>query len=122
MKNTKSRNKLIAIGLIAVALVLLGVLIYKERPDNKSNSGEVESSTQQTETKKNNSNNNTSDISKSEAEKIATDKYGGTVKETEGDDYKGSPVWEVEINDSSQGRIEVKVDKKTGEILDVERD
>lgn len=57
-----------------------------------------------------------------EAGRIATDKYGGTVSSIEDDSYKGEPAWEVEINDSTEGRIEVKVSKATGDILDVEQD
>lgn len=53
---------------------------------------------------------------------IATDKYGGTVSSIEDDSYKGEPAWEVEINDSTQGRIEVKVSKASGEILFVDQD
>lgn len=53
---------------------------------------------------------------------IATDKYGGTVSSIEDDSYKGEPAWEVEINDSNEGRIEVKVSKATGDILDVEHE
>lgn len=57
-----------------------------------------------------------------QAGRIATDKYGGTVKEIESDNYRGTPAWEVEITNSSQGRIEVKVDKATGAILHMELD
>lgn len=53
---------------------------------------------------------------------IATDKYGGTVSSIEDDSYKGEPAWEVEINDSNEGRIEVKVSKATGDILVVEQE
>ncbi len=57
-----------------------------------------------------------------QAGKIATTEYGGTVREIESDHYRDTPVWEVKIRDSRQGRIEVKVDKNTGKILKVERD
>ncbi|GAB3564152.1 PepSY domain-containing protein [Spelaeicoccus albus] len=61
-------------------------------------------------------------VSRDRAGKIATDKYGGTVKNVESDDYNGKPAWEVEIRDSKQGRIEVKVEKSTGKILHMEHD
>lgn len=57
-----------------------------------------------------------------EAARIATEKYGGTASSIEDDSYKGEPAWEVEIKDSNEGRIEVKVSKATGDILDVEKD
>lgn len=62
------------------------------------------------------------EVDKQQAGKIATDKYGGTIKNVEDDDHHGAPAWEVEIRDSKEGRIEVKVDKKTGEILGMEKD
>ena len=61
-------------------------------------------------------------VTADEAGKIATDAYGGTVKNVESDTYSGAPVWEVEVKDSDQGRIEVKVAKDTGEILNVEHE
>ncbi len=57
-----------------------------------------------------------------EAAKVATDKYGGTVKSVESDTHDGEPTWEVELEDSSEGRIEVNVSKATGEIVSVEQD
>lgn len=61
-------------------------------------------------------------ISLDEAGKVVTDQYGGEVIGVEDDDYRGTPAWEVEVKNSTEGRIEVKVDKVSGEILDVERD
>lgn len=61
-------------------------------------------------------------ISLDDAAGIVTDQYGGEVIGVEDDDYRGTAAWEVEVRDSSEGRIEVKVDKSTGEILDVEHD
>lgn len=40
----------------------------------------------------------------------------------ERDHYRGTEAWEVEIEGSDQGRIEVKVDTATGKILQMERD
>ena len=57
-----------------------------------------------------------------EAGRIATEQYGGTASSIEDDSYKGEPAWEVEIKDSNEGRIEVKVSKATGDILDMEQD
>lgn len=56
------------------------------------------------------------------AGRIATDKYGGTITSVEDDDHKGEPAWEVELRGSTEGSLEVKVSKATGEILDVEQD
>ncbi|UPO78065.1 PepSY domain-containing protein [Arthrobacter sp. Helios] len=61
-------------------------------------------------------------ISLDEAGRVVTDQYGGEVIGVEDDDYRGTPAWEVEVKNSNEGRIEVKVDKTSGEILDVERD
>lgn len=61
-------------------------------------------------------------ISLDEAGRVVTDLYGGEVIGVEDDDYRGTPAWEVEVKNSNEGRIEVKVDKTSGEILDVERD
>lgn len=51
---------------------------------------------------------------------IAVGKYGGTVVEVEADSYRGTPTWEVELANSSMGRIEVHVSRTTGEILKVD--
>ena len=40
----------------------------------------------------------------------------------ERDTAQGQPSWEVEIADSSQGRIEVDVTQQTGAVLSMERD
>lgn len=61
-------------------------------------------------------------VSKEEAGKIATDKYGGEVTEASNDTYQGKDVWEVEIRNSDQGRVEVKVEKTTGKTLSMEKD
>ncbi len=61
-------------------------------------------------------------VSKSQAGKIVTDKYGGTVKSVEDDTHHGTPVWEVEVKNSKKGRIEVDVGKAHGKILEVETD
>lgn len=122
MKDTNSRNESIKIGLIVAAIILVGVVVVYGQPDGSSDPAKTDDSSRQTQPEETNPGDQTSGISKSEAEQIAIDKYGGTVKEIEGDDYKGIPAWEVEINDSKKGRIEVKVDKKTGDILDYEQD
>lgn len=61
-------------------------------------------------------------VTKDEAGRIATDKYGGTVINVESDHYRGKAAWEVEIRNSRQGRIEVKVAKATGEVLHMEHE
>lgn len=61
-------------------------------------------------------------VSLERAGKVATDKYGGTILSIEDDSFNGEPAWEVEISDSSEGRIEVKVSKATGEIINVDHD
>lgn len=64
----------------------------------------------------------TVDISQDDARRIATAKYGGTVTSVEDDHHDGEATWEVELRDSSQGRIEVEVSKATGAIVSVEQD
>lgn len=61
-------------------------------------------------------------VNRDEAGRAATDKYGGTIKSVESDDYNGKPAWEVEIRGSDHGRIEVKVEKSTGKILHMSKD
>ena len=63
-----------------------------------------------------------SKISRDHAERIVTDKYGGDVINVEADHRHGVAVWEVEVKESREGRIEVDVDRSTGAILDMERD
>lgn len=107
--------------MIAVAIVILIIgaviaAIYAQR-DNMSQSPITPNQpTSQSQTA------DTPGITQSEAESIVIDKYGGTVKETESDSYEGTPAWEVEVRDSTKGRIEVKVDKQSGDILNVEQD
>src|SRR5699024_4069481 len=57
-----------------------------------------------------------------EAAQSAVNKYGGCTINVEDDDYNGEPAWEVEIRESNQntenaGRIEVKVDKSSGNVI-----
>lgn len=61
-------------------------------------------------------------VSYCQAGKIAIAEFGGAVHSVESDHYHDTPAWEVEIKDSRRGRIEVKVDKATGDILEVEDD
>ncbi|WP_020496090.1 PepSY domain-containing protein [Sciscionella marina] len=65
---------------------------------------------------------NKTPVDKDKAGKIATGKYGGRVLNVESDHAKGKPTWEVEIADSSKGRIEVDVGKQDGAILEMESD
>ena len=53
---------------------------------------------------------------------MRTDEYGGRSLGVERDTAQGQPSWEVEIADSSQGRIEVDVAQQTGAVLSMERD
>lgn len=61
-------------------------------------------------------------ISKDEAGKIATDKYGGDIINVEEEHEDGKLVYEVEIKNSKQGRIEVDVDAHSGEIVGMEKE
>lgn len=61
-------------------------------------------------------------ISKDEAGKIATDKYGGDIINVEKEHEDGNLVYEVEIKNSKQGRIEVDVDAYSGEIVGMEKE
>lgn len=112
-KNTMRTILFVVASLIVIALVVVGGswLIQQSQQDDTDT---IQSQQQEESSSKS--------ISKAKAEKIAVDAYGGTVKETESDDYHGSPAWEVELRDSKYGRIEVKIDKKTGEILHYEKD
>jgi hypothetical protein len=61
-------------------------------------------------------------VTTDQAGNIATGKYGGTVIEIEPDSYHGEATWEVEVKNSSQGRIEVDVSKQTGAIVSLEHE
>lgn len=61
-------------------------------------------------------------VTMEQAGQIATDAYGGTIKSIEDDNYQGEPAWEVELRDSSEGRVEIKVSKATGEILHLDHE
>lgn len=115
MKSTRSKAIItIVIAAIAAIGIAGAVVVYLNQQKVSSPSS--------TNSRPRDEGKSTKGISIGEAEKIAIDKYGGTVKEIESDHYRGREAWEVEIRDSSQGRIEVKVDKETGEILDMEKD
>ncbi|WP_410634637.1 PepSY domain-containing protein [Amycolatopsis sp. cmx-4-83] len=61
-------------------------------------------------------------VDQAQAARIATDEYGGRSLGVERDTAQRQPSWEVEIADSSQGRIEVDVAQQTGAVLSMERD
>lgn len=66
-------------------------------------------------------------VSKQDAAQAVVDEYGGCIINVEDDDYDGEPAWEVEARDTNTnedagGRIEVKVDKANGEIVDTEEE
>lgn len=63
----------------------------------------------------------TRQISQQQAGTIATGTYGGHVREIEADDEDDQPTWEVEIDNSRQGDIEVDVSRDTGQVVKVER-
>lgn len=60
------------------------------------------------------------DISRAKASMIATEEYGGSAVSVEREDADGQPVWEVELEGSSEGRIEVNVARSGGGIIGVE--
>lgn len=49
-------------------------------------------------------------------------RYCRGFKEVGGDDYKGAEVWQAEVRNRANGRIEVKVGKSIGRILPLEKD
>lgn len=55
-------------------------------------------------------------------ERIVLDRFGGSIDEIERETHRNIPAWEIEIKGSSEGDIEVKVDRQTGEILHWEHD
>lgn len=61
-------------------------------------------------------------ISKDRAAKIATDQYDGQVISVEPDHAQGRATWEVELENSRQGRIEVDIAKNNGDIVATEPD
>jgi len=61
-------------------------------------------------------------VTRQQAGRIVTGRYGGQVKSIEPDHEQGRPTWEVEVENSREGRIEADVAKNTGRILAVEKD
>lgn len=128
-KDTAAKVIFTVIGVVIIGLLVALIVTQQQDKDtddsdqNTMSDHRSDDSAKDGDSQKSEDNNTDGDsVSKEEAEKIAIDKFGGTVKETESDDYNGSPAWEVEIRDSNDGRIEVKVDKKTGKILNEEKD
>lgn len=118
------RIGLIIVFLIIAILLLIG-LIYVQSNQSSSSNSSTSGSSRQSDSSTNSDDRPlpTDSISKDEAEQVALDEFGGEIKETESDDYNGQPAWEVEIRNSDEhGRIEVKVDKSSGKILNWERD
>lgn len=65
---------------------------------------------------------NQDDISMADARSIATERFGGTITEIKQDTHNDQPTWEIEMTDTSEGKIEVDVHRQTGEIIAWERD
>ncbi|MCX7522111.1 PepSY domain-containing protein [Microbacterium sp. STN6] len=61
-------------------------------------------------------------VNRDQAGQIAVSKYGGTVKNIDSDTFQAAEVWEVELQNSNEGRIEVKISKTNGSILKTEKD
>lgn len=61
-------------------------------------------------------------VTREQAGQIVTDAYGGEVLDVEADTAQGQPSWEVEVRDSREGRIEVDVSQRNGEMLEMEHD
>lgn len=62
------------------------------------------------------------DITADQAGQIAVDNYGGHVLNVESDTADGQPSWEVEIDGSAVGHIEIDVAKSSGDLLACESD
>ncbi|MFN8124111.1 MAG: PepSY domain-containing protein [Thermoleophilia bacterium] len=61
-------------------------------------------------------------VSRAQAEQAALGKTPGTVTEASLGDENGTVIWEVNVKASSGGDHEVKVDAKTGAVLQVQSD
>lgn len=68
-----------------------------------------------------NTNKNNGYISTQKASEIAQQKYPGHIEEVELDDNDGRRIYEIEI-ETKRGEVELEIDAKTGEIIDVEWD
>lgn len=137
MAKTSTRRILITI-LIVIALVVVGLVAFtlgRGSDDQSQTEANPEPSTQQEQPVGDDSNpasgqaddNTTTQedqvdgISISEAEQTTLDRFGGTVTEAKADTHNGTPVWEIDVDGSDEGDIEVKVDRQTGEIVAWER-
>lgn len=110
-------------AMITVAITaLLTACSPEEERETEPDAASQEASAQDSGVHGGNGSESRGSVSKEEAGKISTDKYGGAVEEVGSDSYQGKDVWEVEIRDSDQGRIEIKVEKATGKILNMEKD
>lgn len=113
-----------ALGAVVPLMVVLGACTSDNEPsdDTKSSTSTATAPNPGESTGAGPTSSQAGPVTADEAGTIATQAYGGTVKNVEADSYQGTPAWEVEIKDSDQGRIEVKVAQDTGEILDVEHE
>lgn len=119
-KVTKTQLLMAAITLVVLVGLVFAIVQLTSSDDQVDQPGSNVATNQPTNP--NAVDDNEAAITKEKAEQIAIDKFGGSAKETESDSYQGQPAWEVELSDSKHGRIEVKVDKQTGEILHYEQD
>lgn len=123
--SNKATISLIIVLVAVIGLISWGVLEYQQKqsaPAPNHHNSQDDSRSSRDEAQDRDSSQKETPVTKEEAEKIVLDKFGGSVKETESDHYDGKEAWEVEVRDSSKGRIEVKVEKSTGKILSWEND
>lgn len=105
------KNKVLSVGtaaLLAIGGVTAGSSVFASQQDTAPK-------TQQSQQKQ-----QTSDQGK-QAAKTAQNKFGGDVVNVETDTDNGQKVYEVELANSKNGRIEVDVSQSTGKIIDVDQ-
>lgn len=127
-------NKLLSTGIIvAIAVVLTALVTYAVVSENTEPAAAPEQTTTEQQPASNppaeteESTQTTPDassdaISMEDAERIAVERFGGTVTESKQDTHNDQPTWEIEMTGTSEGKIEVDVHRQTGEIIAWERD
>lgn len=128
MKLSKHTSALAATFLLAAGGVLVACTVdggqepvsQNQSTSHESEAANVNPKSQSVESKMNASARGVP-VTSTQAGRIATEEFGGIVKEVGSNDDEGMDSWEIEIRDSREGRIFVKVEKSTGKILHMEQ-
>ena len=133
-------NTIVALLAVIVGVLVVGAIAFmlgRESIDEQSSAQPESSTTRQQEV--NSSSQNPlaggsddaatnqdgvtgSAVSREDAGRIAQEAFGGVIDDIDANSHNGRPTWEVELDNSREGDIEVDIDRETGEILHWEND